>query len=144
MIRHVARAGLAGLVVGVLVLGLGGRLAMRVVALLIHQAPHFGIGASLGIVLIGGILGTVAGLVYALTVPRRWPGRMTTRALLYGSALFGALVLLQPAAIRAEVAAARAYWWAIAPLFWSVCVAYALALALATSRSGGQIRSSAA
>jgi hypothetical protein len=55
--------------------------------------------------------------------------RATTKGFLFGSALFGMLVLLQPPAIRAEVGAARAYWWAIVPLFWAVCVGYALLLA---------------
>src|SRR5262245_4937472 len=127
--KQIGRAALAGMVVGVVVLGVGGRLAMRLVALIIHQVPHLGAGASLGILLIGGIQGTVAGAVYGLTLQRPWPARATTKGILFGSALFGVLALLQPQAIRAEVAAARAYWWAIIPLFWAVCVGYALVLA---------------
>lgn len=124
-----ARAALAGMVVGVIVLGLGGRLAMRLVALLIHQVPHLGVGASLGILLIGGILGTLGGAAYCVTLQRRWPARATTKGFLFGSVLFSVLVLLQPPAIRAEVAATRPFWWAIIPLFWAVCVGYALVLA---------------
>jgi|KBSMisStaDraftv2_1062788.scaffolds.fasta_scaffold1898923_1 hypothetical protein len=127
--KQLARAALAGMVVGVVVLGLGGRLAMRVVALIIRQVPHLGAGASLGILLIGGILGTLAGVTYGFTLQRQWPSRQTTKGVLFGSALFGIMSLLQPPAIRAEVAAARAYWWAIIPLFWAVCVGYALVLA---------------
>jgi hypothetical protein len=127
--KQLARAALAGMVVGVLVLGLGGRLAMRLVALLTRQIPHFGIGASLGILVIGGILGTLAGVIYGLILQRRWPDHSTVKALAYGSVLFGVLVFTQPMAIRTEVAAARAYWWAIIPLFWVVCIGYALGLA---------------
>ena len=127
--KQIGRAALAGMVVGVTVLGLGGRLAMRFVALLIHQVPHLGLGASLGILLIGGILGTLAGAAYGVTLQRRWPARRTIKGVVFGSALFSVLALLQPPAIRAEVAAARAYWWAIIPLFWAVCVGYALMLA---------------
>ena len=129
MVRQLARAALAGMVAGVIVLGLGGRLAMRAVALLIHQAPHLGVGASLGILLIGGILGAVAGIAYGVTLQQRWPDRDTTKGILFGSAVFSVLTLLQPPAIRAEVAATRAYWWAIIPLFWAVCIGYALMLA---------------
>ena len=124
MITHLVRAGLTGTVAGVFILGLGGRLVMRLIALLLHQATHFGIVPSLGILLIGGIIGTLAGLVYGLIPQQRWFGHPTVKALLYGSLLFGVLVLAKPAA--EEVAAARAYWWAIIPLFWGVCVAYAL------------------
>ena len=127
--KQLGRAALAGMVVGVVVLGLGGRLAMRLVALLIHQEPHLGVGASLGIVLIGGILGTLGGAAYSVTLQGRWPMRVTTKGLFFGTALFSLLTLLQPPAIRAEVMATRAYWWAIIPLFWAVCVGYALILA---------------
>lgn len=127
--RQLGRTAVAGMFIGLLVLGLGGRLAMRLVALLIHQDPHFGVEPSLGILLIGGIMGTIAGLVYGLTLQRAWPDRATAKGFLFGSILFGTLTLLQPPAIRAEVAAARAYWWAIIPLFWAVCVVYALVLA---------------
>ena len=135
--RQLGRAALAGMVVGVVVLGLGGRLAMRFVALLIHQAPHLGLGASLGILLIGGILGTLAGAAYGITLHRWWPGQSTTKAILFGSALFTVLTILQPPAIRAEVTATRAYWWAIIPLFWAVCISYALMLARQLSTDAG-------
>ena len=136
MVKQLGRAALAGMVVGVIVLGVGGRLAMRFVALLIHQAPHLGVGASLGILLIGGILGTIAGAAYGGILQRRWPARVTAKGFLFGSVLFSVLVLLQPPAIRAEVAAARDQWWAIIPLFWAVCVGYALVLARQLSAEG--------
>lgn len=124
----IVRAALTGTVVGVLVLGILGRIAMRLVALLVHQTPHFGIAASIGIVLIGGILGTLAGVVYGVIPQRRWAGHPTSKGVIFGSALFVVLVLTQPPAIRAEVVAARAYWWAIVPLFWALCIGYALTL----------------
>lgn len=127
--KQLGRAALAGMIVGVVVLGLGGRLAMRLVALLIHQAPHLGVGATLGIVFIGGVLGTLAGAAYGVTLQRRWPAWVTTKGFFFGSVLFIVLALLQPAAIRAEVTAARAYLWAIIPIFWAVCVGYAVMLA---------------
>jgi hypothetical protein len=135
---YFVRAAFTGTLVGVLVLGIGGRLAMRLVALLTHQTPHFGIGASLGILFIGGVLGTLAGVFYGVIPQRRWTDHPTFKAVLFGSALFAMLVLTQPPAIRSEVVAARAYWWAIIPLFWAVCLAYAFALTrrLSTQTSG--------
>ena len=126
--KRIARAGLAGFLLGILVLGVGGRLAMRFVAVIIHQTPHFGIGASLGIVLIGGILGLLSGVVYGMLLERSWPTHSSWKGFGYGTLVFAVLVLFQPSAIRAEVSAARAYWWAIVPLFWTLCVCYAVAL----------------
>jgi len=74
-------------------------------------------------------MGTLAGIVYGLTLRLPWEARSTTRGLLFGSALFGVLALTQPSAIRAEIAAARSYLWAIIPLFWAVSIGYALVLA---------------
>jgi len=128
MAKQLGRAALVGLIVGVIILGLGGRLAMRLVALVIHQVPHLGTGASLGILLIGGILGALAGAAYGFMLQPWWPDWKTTKGVLFGSGLFGVLAVLQPPAIRAEVEAARAYWWAIIPLFWAVCVGYSLVL----------------
>ena len=128
VLKHLTRAALTGLVAGVLVFGIAGRLAMRLVALLTHQPPHFGIGASLGILFIGGILGTLAGIMHGVIPQQRWASHSTLKAMAYGTAVFGVLVLTQPPAIRTEVMAARAYWWAIIPLFWAVCIGYSLAL----------------
>lgn len=136
--KRIARAGLAGFLIGILVLGLGGRLAMRLVAILIHQTTHFGFGATLGIIVIGGVLGTLAGLAYGIMIERTVPMNAAAKGTLYGTVLFVVLVLFQPPAIRAEVTAARDYWWAIIPLFWVVCLAYAVTLATALDRRSTQ------
>src|SRR5438105_3494529 len=92
IVRRTALAGLvAGLGSGILALGLGGRLAMRVLALVADRPTHFGLGASLGIVLIGGILGVLASLGYLL-VGRRAPGAPALKGALYGTLLFAVLI----------------------------------------------------
>lgn len=57
-------AGAAGIVCGVLVLGIGGRAAMRVVAVLGDLEPAFTVGGTVFILMIGGFLGTLLGLLY--------------------------------------------------------------------------------
>jgi hypothetical protein len=70
IVRDIARGGLAGLVVGFVVAGIGSRLAMRVAALLVPQATGlttengFPIGritleGSLGLLIFGGVAATV-------------------------------------------------------------------------------------
>ena len=129
MARRILRAALTGLVAGVLILGIGGRVAMRAVAIIIHQTAHFGPGATLGILMIGAILGVLTGVLYGVLFEDMWRDRVAVKGVLYGTLLFVVLVLTQPPAIRAEVAAARSYMWQIALLFWAVSVLYATVLA---------------
>lgn len=65
--HHVTRgdwlaAALLGAAVGTLILGVGGRVAMRGIALLAGQSPGFSLGGTATVI----FLGTVAGLVGAL------------------------------------------------------------------------------
>jgi hypothetical protein len=92
VLRDIARGGLSGALAGIAVGGLGGRLVMRVVALLHPDA--FGaltengnrigditLGGTLALVLFGLIACAMAGAVWVIVSP--WiPGRAFVRALL--------------------------------------------------------------
>jgi hypothetical protein len=95
----------------VLLVGVGGRLAMRVLALIAHRPTHFGLGATLGILL------RQARLAPAI------------KGALYGTLLFAVLVPLQPAAIREEIAAFQSHLMLAGLFFWAVCVGYGVVLA---------------
>ena len=89
--RDIARAGLAGLIVGVFVAGVGGRLAMRLAALLVPQATgkftenaaEIGVisySGTLSVILIGIAAGASVGVLWV--VIRTWlPGAEVRRAL---------------------------------------------------------------
>jgi hypothetical protein len=66
-----------GAAAGALIGGIGARLAMRVVALLGKGAPSFSIGGTLGILLMGAVLGAIGGLGFALV---RWILRLRASA----------------------------------------------------------------
>ena len=55
-----------GAAAGALIGGIGARLAMRVVALLGEGVPSFSIAGTLGILLMGAVLGAIGGLGFAL------------------------------------------------------------------------------
>lgn len=135
MATRIGRAALTGFVAGLLVLGIGGRIAMRIVALIIHQTTHFGSGATLGIVFIGGVLGALGGTVYGLVLGKSGMNRAAVKGVIYGTVLFAVLATFQPPAIRAEVTAARMFWVEIIPIFWALCVCYSLVLATALART---------
>ena len=90
VLREITRGGLAGLIVGVVLAGVGGRLVMRLAALLVPSADgaftengnrigDITLGGSLGIIVfIGLFFGAVAGSLWVII--RRWlPSSRTAR-----------------------------------------------------------------
>jgi hypothetical protein len=93
LFRDIARGGLAGLLAGILVAGIGGRVAMRMAALLVPEAAgqftengnrigEVTLGGTLGLVLGGGLFFGLFGATVWVVVSRWIPGGAWTRALL--------------------------------------------------------------
>jgi MFS family permease len=93
VLRDITRGGLAGLIVGVLLAGVGGRLVMRFAALMVPESVgrvtengnvigNITVGGTVGLVLaIGLLFGAVAGSLWVTISP--WlPASRTTRAVL--------------------------------------------------------------
>jgi hypothetical protein len=92
VVRDIARGGLAGLIVGIAVCGIGGRLVMRLATLLVPAATGLPTenGNRIGDITLGGTMAVVmfAGLLGAVTVGVTWvaispwlPGRGVRRGL---------------------------------------------------------------
>jgi hypothetical protein len=87
-IAHLARSRwvfgpLVGIGLGLLILGIGGRIAMRVIAHATNVAPGFSFGGTMTVVFMGAVSGAAGGLIYAVLV-RFVPNRPVVRALLFG------------------------------------------------------------
>lgn len=95
--RDIARGGIAGIIVGLLVAGLGGRLVMRLAAILHEDAAgiltengevigHISLNGTLALMVFGGLgMGLLAGTIWVIVAP--WiPGRGLARALLTAAA----------------------------------------------------------
>jgi hypothetical protein len=93
VVRDITRGGVAGLIAGVLVAGVGGRIAMRIAAIAVPDATGaftengnrigaITLGGSLGLIIGGGlVIGFGAGFVWVTVRP--WiPGGTAVRALL--------------------------------------------------------------
>jgi hypothetical protein len=93
VVRDIARGGLAGLVVGIVVCGIGGRLVMRLATLLVPSAVgrftengnrigDITLGGSLGLIFFASLLGAIAvGVTWVVISP--WlPGRGVVRGLI--------------------------------------------------------------
>ncbi len=96
--RRVA-AGFPGGLLGGLVLGLGGRLVMRLIALAAGLPPGFSLGGSVEVFLTGFFIGLPAALVYA-AVRQLIPGPGLWRGAAFGALLFVMLVLFPLPAAR--------------------------------------------
>jgi hypothetical protein len=100
ILRDIARGGIAGIIVGLLVAGLGGRLVMRV-ATILHEDKvgiftengevigHISLNGTLALMIFGGLgMGLLAGAIWVIVSP--WiPGRGIARALVTAIAAIG-------------------------------------------------------
>jgi len=110
-----------------LFLGIGGRVAMRGLALAVGRPTNFGLGATAGIVLIGSLLGLVGGVLFAL-VGRRLPTSGAMNGALFGTLFFALLIPLQPAAVQEEIAAFREHLFLATICFWLIFATYGVVL----------------
>jgi hypothetical protein len=93
---------LLGIALGLPILGIGGRVAMRIIAHATNVAPSFSVGGTVTVVLLGAASGAAGGLIYAVmarAMPRRTRLRMAafgivlTLLTLRGASPFSALTL---------------------------------------------------
>ena len=115
---------LAGLIAGVLVLGPGFRLAMRVVAIADPvRVPEFTIDGTFFVMLfVGGILGVFGGVSYAF-LDRGLDLSRRVISLVVSSFLLGLLLLSD--GLREELLELGAGPWMNIPMFWLVAYLYA-------------------
>lgn len=83
---------LAGLAVGAVILGIGGRIAMRMVALAAGEKLRFSVGGTAEIILAGAGGGTLGGLLF-LIVQRFVPQAGSRRGMKLGAALLAIAVV---------------------------------------------------
>lgn len=74
---------LVGIALGLLILGIGGRIAMRVIAHATYAAPSFSFNGTMTVVLMGAVSGAAGGVIYAV-LARFLPDRAVIRAALFG------------------------------------------------------------
>lgn len=74
---------LIGMALGLPILGIGSRIAMRIIAHATHVAPGFSVGGTMTVVSLGVVSGAAGGLIYAVLV-RVLRNRTTLRAVIFG------------------------------------------------------------
>lgn len=131
--RSVLFGAIAGLVSGVLVLGVGLRIAMRVVALLDpFRVPEFTPGGTMFILIgIGGIFGGTLGILANLA--RRGLRLRSIFTIAVLPAAGAMMLLLVDDEIRSELFHLGAGAWVNIPMFGLVTVLYGIAVAAVTA-----------
>jgi len=130
-LKHLQRAALgalAGAALGAIFLGLGGRIVMRLLALIIARDGVFSVGGSLEVIAYGAIVGGVSGAAYSVSRPYI-PSRWWIQGILLGGLTFAGTIVTLPAHI-AETARPFGGHMAIVFALFGLCFAlFGLALA---------------
>ncbi len=120
--RALLRAVVAGAVAGTLVLGIGGRLVMRLIAVLFLPGDAgFSWAGTLEVLAAGGLFGAVAALLWA-PLARRLPSPAVGPAL--GMATCAGIVALSSTARNAGRMDTTGAQIAVIALFLALCIAY--------------------
>lgn len=129
--RALLRGGLAGALAGALVLGVGGRMVMRLAALIGGRAPVFSWGGTVEVLAAGGLFGAAGGLVW-VAVARRLPRRIAGPAL--GAVTFAGVGLVSDAAQGAAASLPGPRRLTALVLFLLLCVAWGVATDIVARR----------
>lgn len=121
-----------GLVAGIVVLGIGGRIVMRIIAWNAGLPPGFSLGGSLEVLVAGGWRGLVGGLAFA-ALRRFGPRNACARGVLLGALLFAFSFATLSASLRSLASELDAVALALA-LFGGLFALYAAAVELAARR----------
>ncbi len=124
---------LAGAGAGLLFLGIGGRIAMRIIAALAGQAPGFSVGGTLTVVLLGGLWGAPGGPI-ALLLERLVTWRLA-RGIVLGATGFAFAMLTVGQELDGPVAQAPVW-----PIAVAMCAALFLGYGLLVARAVGGTR----
>ena len=72
-----------GITLGLAILGIGGRVAMRVIAHATDAPPGFSLGGTMTVVFMGAVSGAAGGVIYAV-LARFLPDRAVIRSVVFG------------------------------------------------------------
>ncbi|HUE79517.1 MAG TPA: hypothetical protein VMN38_07790 [Sphingomicrobium sp.] len=125
---------LIGATLGALFLGVGGRIVMRLLAIMISRDPAFSIGGTFEVATYGAIVGSVSGAAFALCRPIL-PGRWWAQGAMLAALAYAGTIATLPAHI-ADTARPFAGQMTTVLLLFGFCFAL-FGLAMARLSSSG-------
>jgi ABC-type polysaccharide/polyol phosphate export permease len=136
--RGLVRGTLTGTVVGLLILGIGGRLVMSLIAWRAGIPVGYTVGGTLEVIMTGVLFGLGGGLIYATLVAVARSDRPAVGAA-FGALYFAALVLYPPPAARSAAAGVPQQRVLVLLAFGALFVAYGVTLAALMRRARSMI-----
>ena len=130
---------IAGIMVGIVVLGLGGRLLMRLIALIGGLTPGISLGGTLEVVAFGGITGGFAGITYGF-IHAILPKNSWLKGIAFGLLIYGFLLLI-PFDSKMVANGFPQLKLLIYILFGALCLLYGLLVIPAIHRTERKLRS---
>ncbi len=125
-IKRLTAGLLAGVILGTFVLGIGGRLIMRIIALIGGVTPGASLGGSLEVIAFGSLTGILAGAGYTL-IRRILPGKAWLKGTLFGLLIY-VLLLVIPFDSKLAAQGFPQLTMLIHLLFGVLCVVFGLGL----------------
>lgn len=115
-VRAIGKQAVLGAGVGLFVLGVGGRIVMRMIALRTGAVPSFTLGGTLSIVAMGAAAGALGALLHLLAraIARRVADGSTVVRLLV---FFALLALVTLRGLHGSPPASAALFWPLVPIF---------------------------
>lgn len=133
LLNTLRRAAVAGMLCGALVLGVGGRILMRLIAIATHGSPGFSFGGSLEVLAAGAFFGLLGGLMQPF-VPRKLS---RLRVGVHTIALFVLIAAMSDAARGAVSTIPRPARLPALVACFGLLLVYALAVNFSIARLGG-------
>lgn len=137
--RAVGRGALAGAVPGLLVLGIGGRLVMSLIAWRAGIPVGYSLGGTLEVIITGVLFGLGGGLIYG-TLVAVWRSDRVSIGAAFGLLYFAVLALYPPAAARSAASGVPQERPLVLFAFGALFVAYGVSVAAMMRRTDRNVR----
>jgi hypothetical protein len=119
-----------GMMAGGVVLGAGGRMVMRALAVIAEREVEFSFGGTIEVVAFGAITGSIAGAAF-VAIKKYLPGSTPLKGMLFGLLAFLAMAIVRTPSVERSVAAFEGFLSPIVLMFGAVFLFYGIALAIA-------------
>ncbi len=119
-----------GMMAGGVVLGVGGRMVMRALAVIAEREVEFSFGGTIEVVAFGAIIGAIAGAAF-VAIKKYLPGAAPLKGMSFGLLAFLTLALVRPPSVERSAAAFEGYLSPMVLMFSAAFLLYGIALAIA-------------
>jgi hypothetical protein len=119
-----------GMMAGGVVLGVGGRMVMRALAVIAEREVDFSFSGTIEVVAFGAIIGSIAGAAF-VAIKKYLPGATPLKGMSFGLLTFLALAIVRLPSVERSAVAFEGFLPPIVLMFGAVFLLYGIALAIA-------------